>query len=228
MSLATTVRAMVDAGCTAEQIAVVVAAHEAEAENKRKAKRANTAARQRRFRERHGHVTHVTPVTPSNGDNALPSPQEEDQPPTDPRYLASLGIDDGKARARARAGKLGERLPEGWTPSPELQAFAAGLGIVNGRLEAAVAEFRDYWRGVPGQRGRKLDWPATFRNRLRETAGKQTRTAHGNGSQKGSIVDAGRRLTERLIAERREREMRAGNSGNDGDPTVRLLPGVGR
>ena len=49
----------------------------------------------------------------------------------------------------------------------------------------------------------------------------------GNGRErqaKGSIVEAGRRLTERLVAERREREMRAGNSGGEGDDAVRLLP----
>jgi len=48
-----------------------------------------------------------------------------------------------------------------------------------------------------------------------------------NGQQqqgKRSIVEAGRRLTARLIAERQERELRAGNSGGAGDPPLRLLP----
>ena len=30
------------------------------------------------------------------------------------------------------------------------------------------AEFRDYWIAIPGQRGRKLDWAATWRNRVRD------------------------------------------------------------
>jgi uncharacterized protein YdaU (DUF1376 family) len=36
-------------------------------------------------------------------------------------------------------------------------------------LQADVVreKFRDYWLGVPGQRGRKLDWPATWRNFVR-------------------------------------------------------------
>lgn len=138
--------------------------------------------------------------------------------PTLPR-----GSDDGTAQARARAG--GSRLPDEWAPSETLVAFAGGLGIAGQTLDEAVAEFHDYWRGVPGQRGRKLDWDGTFRNRLRETAGRKKVTAHGKGSSaKGSIVEAGRRLTERLVAERREREMRAGNSGGEGDDAVRLLP----
>jgi uncharacterized protein YdaU (DUF1376 family) len=38
------------------------------------------------------------------------------------------------------------------------------------------AEFRDYWSSVPGQRGRKLDWLATWRNRVRDK--KQTGGSH--------------------------------------------------
>lgn len=30
-----------------------------------------------------------------------------------------------------------------------------------------AAKFRDYWLGVPGQRGRKANWPATWRNFVR-------------------------------------------------------------
>ena len=35
-------------------------------------------------------------------------------------------------------------------------------------------EFRDYWISVPGQRGLKLDWYATWRNRVRAVPVKQT------------------------------------------------------
>ena len=41
---------------------------------------------------------------------------------------------------------------------------------------ATVAEkFRDYWIGVPGARGTKLDWPATWRNFVRTEHAPQTR-----------------------------------------------------
>lgn len=43
--------------------------------------------------------------------------------------------------------------------------------------EKLFDEFADYWRGVPGSKGRKLDWAATWRNRVRDKwrqpAGKQ-------------------------------------------------------
>jgi len=42
-------------------------------------------------------------------------------------------------------------------------------------LKAALDEFVDYWHGVPGAKGRKLDWPATFRNRLRELKARTAR-----------------------------------------------------
>lgn len=37
-----------------------------------------------------------------------------------------------------------------------------GLG-----LEQATEEFADYWRGVAGAKGVKLDWVATWRNDMR-------------------------------------------------------------
>ena len=53
-----------------------------------------------------------------------------------------------------------EALPESWrefcaATRPEL------------RPEQVFERFRDYWRGVPGQRGTKLDWEATWRNWVR-------------------------------------------------------------
>lgn len=80
MSLALTINAMVAAGCSAAQLAAVVAAHESanatSVENRRAAKRAGNADRQRRHRERNlrNAVTErddachgvTTPVTASN------------------------------------------------------------------------------------------------------------------------------------------------------------------
>jgi hypothetical protein len=68
-----------------------------------------------------------------------------------------------------------------------------------------------------GWQGFKPEW---FDN---ERADNGRRT--GNG--KGSLVEAGRRLTERIVAAERERDMRAANSVDPGDSVVRLLPGFG-
>lgn len=36
--------------------------------------------------------------------------------------------------------------------------------------DAITAEFVDYWRGVPGAKGTKTDWIATWRNQVRRVA----------------------------------------------------------
>ena len=51
-----------------------------------------------------------------------------------------------------------ESIPDKW------RAWAISEGV---DPEAAFAEFYDYWIAVPGYRGRKLDWFATFRNSVR-------------------------------------------------------------
>lgn len=59
----------------------------------------------------------------------------------------------------------GTRLPEDWKPSKELiewaRTNAPGVGWKHHE------RFVDYWRGVPGAKGRKLDWDATWRNWMR-------------------------------------------------------------
>lgn len=53
----------------------------------------------------------------------------------------------------------GTRLPNPFEPDFQ---FAVDQGIQNTLEEAA--KFRDYWSAQPGQKGVKLDWPATWRN----------------------------------------------------------------
>lgn len=90
--------------------------------------------------------------------------------------------------------KRGCRLPEDWTPSPATLAWAAEqLPAVD--PASALDEFRDYWRAVPGAKGRKLDWDATFRNRLRELA--ERRAGHaGSGKHRESLVERAQRAAD--------------------------------
>lgn len=57
--------------------------------------------------------------------------------------------------------KRGARLPDDFDPDFE-EARKAGLSQAEAEREAL--KFRDYWISQPGQRGVKLDWPATWRN----------------------------------------------------------------
>jgi hypothetical protein len=65
-------------------------------------------------------------------------------------------------KADARAA----RLPDDWVPTSEDVAFCRAerpdLDVGN-----VANQFRDYWVAQPGAKGRKLDWPATWRNWVR-------------------------------------------------------------
>lgn len=65
----------------------------------------------------------------------------------------------------------GTRLPPDWQLPPE---YAEDLRQIDSRLIPAARQiadkFRDYWVAVPGAKGVKLDWRATWRNWVRREA----------------------------------------------------------
>lgn len=63
--------------------------------------------------------------------------------------------------------KRGSRLPDDFVPERDA-ATEAGLSQAEADREAL--KFRDYWISQPGQRGVKVDWPATWRNWCRTAA----------------------------------------------------------
>jgi hypothetical protein len=76
------------------------------------------------------------------------------------------------------ARKRGTRLPDDWSISQELRDWAVDEGIAPDFAIAENEKFIDYWRGVPGQKGTKLDWPSTWRNWIRR-AGENNRPKQG-------------------------------------------------
>lgn len=194
MTLAAAIKAMVALGFTAEQIGGVV--EKVDGERREKA-RAGNAKRQAEHRARHSKSNAnngVTGVT-SNGDNGVTEtgvssrarvlPWEDSKyiPPDEPNGSSTpRGVGVPK---KSRSQNRGTRLPDDWQPKAEHLELALGLGLGRDRYQRALDEFRDYWRGVPGTRGTKLDWDATFRNRLRDIAqreaGPQARAGLGGG-----------------------------------------------
>jgi hypothetical protein len=68
--------------------------------------------------------------------------------------------------APAKAAR-GSRLPDDFKITFEMGEWArTNCPGLDWRRETAA--FVDYWRGIPGARGRKLDWPATWRNWMRK------------------------------------------------------------
>jgi hypothetical protein len=60
--------------------------------------------------------------------------------------------------------KRGTRIPPDWKPTVSTAVWCQKLGVDG---DAHLDEFRDHWTSVSGKAGVKLDWDATFRNRMR-------------------------------------------------------------
>lgn len=160
--------------------------------------------------------------------SAYPSPNPSDEasedPPGDPSAEAAQGIGGSYGSSGgvspvplfpvtpdptdlpARDRKLGTRLPDDFTPSPEMFAwFREHCPHVDGKTEHA--QFCDYWHAKPGKDGRKLDWAATWRRWMRtaeERSGPRTR---GTPSEPGSAADQRRADVARLREiDRQQRE----------------------
>ena len=133
--------------------------------------------------------------------------------------------------------KRGTRLPDGWVPSERNIEDAINSGIPPQAVDELGEQFRDYWVAVPGQRGTKLDWDATWRNRCKDQAPKYrslTRPKRRNlldEPEKGVMADAKRILQRAAAARDRGDHPSVGGDGEeqraDGKPRggpIAVLP----
>ena len=65
-----------------------------------------------------------------------------------------------------KSAKRGERIPEDWHPSSEDTTFCK-TERPDLRPSEVAKRFYDHWIAQPGEKGRKLDWSATWRNWVR-------------------------------------------------------------
>ena len=167
MSLSITIKTMLEAGCSAEQLAQVVLAHEREADETKKEKRAKRAAQKRVERERRLMSSNVAATSSDSVrhdattcDISSPSspPLNGFPPNAHSRNIIPPFPIIPSSSPSPRLGR-GSRLPDDWQPRVE-----------DGTDELELAKFRDHWKAAPGQRGVKLDWDATWRNWLRRAA----------------------------------------------------------
>lgn len=96
----------------------------------------------------------------------------------EPSIEPSIEPREAQAPAPKPDARIGTRLPEDWFPSP-LDIDGAAFMTAEAR-ERELEKFRDYWRAVPGAKGRKLDWDATWRNWLRRAEENQPRFRKAN------------------------------------------------
>jgi hypothetical protein len=88
-------------------------------------------------------------------------------PRSDPSTPETTELRSVKRETRARAkDPRGTRIPDDWIPSPDLIEWARSEAMGDEFQRVETQRFRNYWLATPGQRGRKLDWDATWRNWL--------------------------------------------------------------
>jgi hypothetical protein len=137
------------------------------------------------------HVREPASVIPAPGEHSastVPAPDEHESGPA----LSSFPLPESpspdaqrpeRAPERANGRTRGSRVPEPFPISADMRTWAAEKCPHVTNVDGATEEFVDYWRGVPGRAGVKLDWVGTWRNRLREL---EARAGRGNGRQKAS------------------------------------------
>lgn len=104
-------------------------------------------------------------------------------------------IAEGSKKKRKKEGTekcaRASRMQAGAQFTPEDLQFAIDAGMTADAARAAWVEFVDFWIAIPGQRGTKTNWPATWRNRVRAVGAKgttngQRNSAHASARRSGA------------------------------------------
>jgi uncharacterized protein YdaU (DUF1376 family) len=118
--------------------------------------------------------------------------------------------------------KKGVPIPDDWLPSENLIQFAIDeIGDLKD-VQRETDKFIDYWVAIPGARGRKKDWNATFRNWIRRNADQY---GERNRSRSPDLIAAVSATKSMQSGEQRLRADRL-HDGN-GNPTGRSRQGNG-
>jgi hypothetical protein len=74
------------------------------------------------------------------------------------------------------SNRRGSRIPVEWLPSSDGHNFALHEGFSVSEIDREVQKFRDYWTAKAGAGGTKLDWDATWRQWVRNSADRSGKT----------------------------------------------------
>jgi hypothetical protein len=109
----------------------------------------------------------TTPAVLFDAEPAVPS-TAADEPQPQGHEATEAKAEVPKTTRRAAPANRGTRVPADFTITPDMDEWGRANCPHVADPVAATAEFVDYWLGVPGSKGNKLDWVATWRNRMRD------------------------------------------------------------
>lgn len=102
-----------------------------------------------------------------------------------------------EAKASSSRSKRGTRIPADFTVTPDMIAWAQEKAAnVDGPRE--TAKFINYYQGIAGAKGVKLDWVATWRNWMLNAAERAPNTKPTTGDKMRDTFARGQALQERL------------------------------
>lgn len=117
----------------------------------------------------------VADRVPDGGTESVPNPPSRPDP-------TRVDKDTPPAtRVPPKGDRRGHPLPDDFTVTEEMAVWAREKAPSCGTADHEA--FCDYWRGIPGAKGRKLDWVATWRNWMRrehERRARPTNARPGN------------------------------------------------
>ncbi|WP_143822620.1 hypothetical protein [Mycetocola reblochoni] len=111
-----------------------------------------------------------------------------------------IEIDNSLPKGRESTTSRGARLSKDWMPSQEtIDKMRADAPNVDVRAEHEA--FVDYWIALPGQKGVKKDWDATWRNWMRRKQGDHAnkRTRQAPAERAAQTTNLGRTLATDLL-----------------------------
>lgn len=150
-----------------------------------KRERDDGGATERKQRQRERESAESGHVTPDGDNPSHVTPVDDDGSQSPPCHAMSRQKKPrgeerrGEKGERARASPRGERLPHAELPQDWRTFCQSERPDLD--PDSVFARFADYWRGIPGAKGRKSDWLATWRNWVRDE--RQRPRAPGGGPE---------------------------------------------
>ena len=161
MSLAAIVQAMADNGCSPQQIAAAVRAHEEAAPV-----RSKHAEAQARYRAKK--VAEVITGDHGDHDDHIEVSEKESSPHT-PLKEKPLP----KENPPKGGQKKGVRLPADWQPTADDRDYGARLGFSTSEIDGMAEDLRLWASAASGQVALKRDWGSAFKGWMRRDARKR-------------------------------------------------------